>query len=80
MNDMNNDGSKFRVRDTTLMPPPLARPFGDIINVGLSQMFFDRLEGGRIEGNGNNGDFRAASIRTPLRQERPVLFMRPLDN
>ncbi len=80
MNDMNNDGSKFRMRNPTQMPPPLARPFGDIINVGLSQMFFDRLEGGRIEGNGNNGDFRESLSRVPLQQERPVLFKRPLDN
>lgn len=80
MNDMNNDGSKFRVRDTTLMPAPLARPFGDPINIGIQSKYFDTIQGGRVEGNNNNGDFVAASRRTPLRQEVPVLFMRPLDN
>lgn len=80
MNSMNNDGNHFRARNPTLLPQPLARAYSDQVNIGLSQMFFDRNEGGRIEGNGNDGDFRSAAIRTPLRQERPVLFMRPLDN
>lgn len=80
MNDMNNDGTNFRVRKPDIKPPPLARPFGDIANIGVSGMFFDTLEGGRVEGNGNNGDFRASSRRIPLQQEQPVMFKRPLDN
>ena len=80
MNSLNNDGTKFSLPNPTIMPMPLARPFGDVINIGVSGKDFDTICGGRVEGNGNNGDFRASNVRIPLRQETPVMFMRPLDN
>lgn len=93
MNSMNNDGTSFRAPNPTIRPPPLARAYSEQMRLGISP--FDILSGGRIEGNGNNGDFRALpdinplghayapkgeTSHIPLRQERDVLFMRPLDN
>lgn len=92
MNSMNNDGTSFTQADPTIKPPPLARAYSEQVLFGIQP--FDTLSGGSIAGNNNNGDFKAipnpnpngykfaptAPSRIPLRQEKDVLFMRPLDN
>ena len=92
MNSLSNDGSNFRAPNPNYKPRPLARSFAEMV-VAVSP--FETLRAGGVVGNGNNGDFRALpdinpyghayapqgeTPHIPLRQERSVLFMRPLDN